>query len=585
MKKWQIRGGAAAFLLAVMAAAGCLAAPVYYLNDDTTIRYILSGACTGIPDSHAVQMGYPLTWLLAGLYRITDKLRIFVPWFDLFMAGCVLLSGVGILIGCWEAAGEKKILRRLILMLTGTAFFMGMFLPNYLYMHYTIVAAMLAGSALFLWVSGYGWGLPLCLLGLCYLVRTEVFLLAMPFLLVAVLEELLRDTGLWESDRGWTGRFRSALGRQWRPLLILALMVAVFWGIDRVGYKSQDWQKYWQYFDNRVKLYDYTDFPSTDRYGEYYEQLGLDWGQYQVLFHYDTILDQSIDEQVLEQVESGINGLKGSVPAGQRVRQCLKEYYLHMRYDGRAYGLVWAGCCGLLLILLAVYRNWGKLLLLAALELGRSLIWLFLIARGRFPERIWITLYLIEIGLLLGMLLRECVGCDKTRSAGRKKWLPAAAMVLCLALVGGAAPVQLRHTVQRVAQQQEKQEQWNLLADSLDEQYLYLMDVYSAVAYAGEVYGRDDGHILLLGGWLAQSPLVRQRLAVYDAEDGVQALRHEQVRLLVEGGRDISWLEAYLEQRLGAVELQAQDYVVCGEDLAFVIYRLTEQDASAASGD
>lgn len=579
MKKWQIRGGAAASLLAVMAAAGCLAAPVYYLNDDTTIRYILSGACTGIPDSHAVQMGYPLTWLLAALYRLAGKLRIFVPWFDLFMAGCILLAGMGILMGCREIAGEKKTFWRLVLILTGTAFFMGMFLPNYLYMHYTIVAAMLAGSALFLWGSGHGRGLPLCLLGLCYLVRTEVFLLAMPFLLVAALDGLLREAGSREKGRGWMERLRPALKRQWRPLLVLALMAAVFWGINRVGYGSQDWQKYWQYFDNRVKLYDYTDFPSTDRYGEYYEQLGLDWGQYQVLFHYDTILDQSIDEQVLEQVKSGINGLKENVPTGQRVRQCLREYYLHMRYDGTTYGLLWAGCCGLLLILLTAYRRWDKLLLLAALELGRSMIWLFLIARGRFPERIWITLYLIETGLLLGMLLRECVDCDGMQAVGGKKWFPVTAMILCLALAGSVVPMQLRHTAQRVAQQQVKQDQWNLLADSLDQQYLYLMDVYSAVAYAGEVYGRDDGHILLLGGWLAQSPLVRQRLAAYGAGDGAQALRHEQVRLLVEGSRDVAWLEEYLRQRLGAVKLQAQESIACGENLEFVVYRLVEQDA------
>ena len=105
------------------------------------------------------------------------------------------------------------------------------------------------------------------------------------------------------------------------------------------------------------------------------------------------------------------------------------------------------------------------------------------------------------------------------------------------------------------------------------------MDVYSAVAYAGEVYGRDDGHILLMGGWLVWSPLTRQRLAAYGAGDGAQALRHEQVRLLVEGSRDVAWLEEYLRQRLGAVTLQAQESIACGENLEFVIYRLVEEDA------
>ena len=136
-----------------------------------------------------------------------------------------------------------------------------------------------------------------------------------------------------------------------------------------------------------------------------------------------------------------------------------------------------------------------------------------------------------------------------------------------------------------MAQQQEKQDQWNLLTDNLDGQYLYLMDVYSAVAYAGEVYERDDGHVMLLGGWLAQSPLVRQRLAYYDAEDGAEALLHEKVRLVVEESRDVTWMEEYLQQRLGAMELQAQETIVCGENLAFVVYRMVERDSFSADDD
>ncbi len=585
MKKWQIRGGVTIALLTVMAVAGYLVAPVYYLNDDAIIRYILSGACTGTPDSHGVQMRYPLTWVLAALYRLAGSLRIFIPWFDLFMAGCILLSGVAMVAGCWELARSNRTRWRILPLLTGVLLFAGLYLPQYLYMHYTIVAAMLAGSALFLWALGQGRGLPLVLLGLCYLVRTEVFFLAMPFLLVAVLYGLLQDMGYPAWDGGWRNRIRPALGRQWRPLLVLVLAVAALWGIDRIGYGSRDWQEYWRYFDNRVKLYDYTDFPSTDRYAEHFEKLGLDWGQYQVLTHYDTILDRNIDAETLQRVESGINELKEDATGGQRLGQWLRAYYLHMRYDGRPYGLVWAGCCGLLVIVLAAHRRWDKLLLLAALELGRSLIWIYLIARGRFPERIWISLYLIEVGLLLGMLLPECMDIGETSAAGRRKWISAAALTLCLALAGSVVPTQLGSAAQRAAQQQEKQDQWNLLTDNLDGQYFYLMDVYSAVAFAGEVYGRDDGHIMLLGGWLAQSPLVQQRLAAYDAEDGAMALQHEQVRLIVEGGRDVSWMEEYLEQRLGAVELQAQETVICGENLEFVIYRLVEQGNVSTGGD
>lgn len=521
-------------------------------------------------------------------------------------------------------------------------------------MHYTVVAAILAGAAVFLWVSGPGRRLPLLLLGLCYLVRSQVFFLALPFLLAAVLDRALetlrgrparpvaaeskatgeqvpeprsagpaavegkareqmpeprsagpvatesnaigeqvpepRSLGPTAPEGGAAGKqmtesqtpktpghkFRLCLRQQGVPLLILAVTVAVFWGIDRMGYGSEDWQNYLEYNDSRTKLYDYTDFLSTDWYQERYEGLDLSWEQYQVLAHYDTMLDQDIDAQMLNRTVRRIRDLRGDVVTDEYLRQCLATYYRHVRYDGRPYSLVWAGCYGILLILFAGRKRWGKALFLGALFCGRSLVWVYLIARGRFPERIWLSLYLIEICLLLGMVLREYIQGREVSAGGRKRGLSMGIVPLGLALMGVVAVGQLVDVSRRVDEQQEKQEQWNQLTESLAEQGdgLYLMDVFSAVAYAGELYRQDSEQILLLGGWLTWSPLVQQRLAVYEARDGVQALRHGQVRLIAAADRDVSWLEDYLKQRLGEVELRNQESIACGEGVEFVVYRL-----------
>ena len=63
-----------------------LSTPVFYLNDDVTMRSILSGAYTGTPDGHAVYMQYPLSGVLAILYRVVG----FIPWMELFFVGTVL---------------------------------------------------------------------------------------------------------------------------------------------------------------------------------------------------------------------------------------------------------------------------------------------------------------------------------------------------------------------------------------------------------------------------------------------------------------------------------------------------------------
>ncbi|MDE6516772.1 MAG: hypothetical protein K2L18_02850, partial [Acetatifactor sp.] len=375
------------------------------------------------------------------------------------------------------------------------------------------------------------------------------------------------------------------LRQQGLPLLVLAVVVTAFWGINRMSYGSEDWQNYLEYNDSRTKLYDYTDFLSTDWYQDHYEGLDLSWEQFQVLTHYDTVLDRDIDTQVLNRTIRRIKDLRGDVVTDEYLRQCLAAYYRHVRYDGRPYSLVWAGCYGILLILFSARRRWGKLLLLGALAGGRSLIWVYLIAQGRFPERIWLSLYLIEICLLLGITLRECIQSRKTPVGSRKRWLSVGVIPLGLALMGVVAAGQLLDASRRVDEQQEKQKQWNRLTESLAgrEESLYLMDVFSAVAYAGELYRRDSEQILLLGGWLTRSPLVQRRLEVYDAWDGVQAMQHEQVRLLAAKGRDVSWLENYLNQRLGKVELRAQEYIACGEGIEFIIYRLENLDAAHPS--
>lgn len=359
-------------------------------------------------------------------------------------------------------------------------------------------------------------------------------------------------------------------------MLILAVMVVVFWGINRIGYGSEEWQSYLKYNDSRTELYDYTDFLSTDWYQEHYEELELTWEQYQVLSHYDTVLDQNIDARMLDQTVRRIKEVRGDSNTGRNFKQWIGSYYRHMRYDGRPYSLVWAGCYGCLLILFSSRRRWRKLLLLGALAGGRSLIWVYLIARGRFPERIWISLYLIEICLLMGMALAEYLQERKMPADRRKRWFSVGMIPLGLALMCIVAAGQLLDISRRADEQREKQKQWNRLVENLAEQedFLYLMDVFSAVAYAGELYQRDSEQIMLLGGWLTQSPLVAQRLAVYGAEDGAQAMGHERVRLLAVEGRDVSWLEDYLEQRLGKAELRAQESMTCGGNVVFVVYQL-----------
>ena len=171
MNKWWIWAIAISIITVV---AMLIYPPVFYLNDDVTMRSILSGAYTGTPDGHAVYMQYPLTGLIALLYRAIH----FVPWFELFLAGCI-----------WSCM--------MLLIYHATKPYVGfgiaivLYLPFCFYMHYTIVAALLAGTAIFLIAAKKKLLWPIVLFLVAYMIRSQIGLLSLPFMAAAIVWRLV----------------------------------------------------------------------------------------------------------------------------------------------------------------------------------------------------------------------------------------------------------------------------------------------------------------------------------------------------------------------------------------------------------
>ena len=237
------------------------------------MRSILSGAYTGVPDGHAVYMQYPLTGLLALLYRIFPS----CPWMDIFFCGCIL--GCMILV-----AGEfgNKVLGSLTACV--------LFLPFFHYMHYTIVAALLAGTAIFLLCRNKKKMVTLVLLWIAYMVRSQVGLLCLPFVAAA---------WVWQ----WLHGERSCKERlvtiaKYVGALLGGLLLVT--GVNALFYSSAQWQEYLKYNDSRTQLYDYTDFLSTDKYGEEPEAYGMTAQEYEILSSYNTMLENTLDAERMQ---------------------------------------------------------------------------------------------------------------------------------------------------------------------------------------------------------------------------------------------------------------------------------------------
>lgn len=161
----------------------------YDLNDDTMIKDIISGAYTGIPSGYSVQMLYPLSFCVSLLYRAIPG----VSWYGLFLCTCQF--GAAALIA-WRATGlvKKQWMQFMALIFEGIVF-LGVLIRQLVMVQYSVTSGICMATAIFLYLTGEEkesprqyWKqniVPIVLVVLAFMIRTEMCLMLLPFLFLA----------------------------------------------------------------------------------------------------------------------------------------------------------------------------------------------------------------------------------------------------------------------------------------------------------------------------------------------------------------------------------------------------------------
>ena len=525
----------------------------YYfdLNDDVLIRDILSGVYTGEPEALAAQLLWPLSALLAGLYRVLPGVPVFGAFLWLCQAGSIFLilkrsldavSGSAAP-GKIRAAGTFSVsgsLKKLCLSLLETLLIAACLLYHLVFVQYTVTAGLLATAAIFTFltvrereseraVTFWLRCLPAALLfWLAFCLRSEMGLLLLPLAGVG---------GIWKwaarAMRGpvFTGRnaasFLGLFG------LILAGVLACF-GADRLACSDPEWQEFEALFDARTQVYDFYDasLRSFEENREFYEGLGLSETQCELLVNYNYGADDAIDAQVMEQIAAYGRKTRGafmhSLSEGVWLYvQRLKNNRSIVPDDQLPWLALEGGFAALLLAAAFVRwraarkqkrqerdggneREWKdrkafpkesgilwKLLLLGAVRSG---LWMYLILRERVPERISHPLYFCELVMLAWLFLDTVCGMRQISGQQSSGWqtsgpegLPVrviriAALVLSLA----AVVIWLPQEAERTDAEYARREQGNAVNLAALSRYrqenLYLADVMSTVDFSEKLF-------------------------------------------------------------------------------------------------
>ena len=483
----------------------------YDLNDDVLIKDILSGAYTGTPSGYNNQMMYPISVLIAGLYRLIPS----VPWYGITLMGGLATSVT--IIAYRLLCYTINIWIKLAMSVFTIVFMLGVYLDEITNMTYTIVSAMLATAACVWVLTDNNLRLrdnivPIVLCIISFNIRSEMFLLMCPYMAAVALIKFIFDL----SKK--TLRNLSEIA-----VVILVGMVFTFL-IDTIAYSGSEWREYRRLFDARTEVYDFTGIPEYDTNEDFYESEGITREQWQLLVDYNYALDENITADTLEKIASYVRsgeakdangnpytranvGIKTAI--GQYIRSIVDftadPMYMPLR-------LIVTLLFIALIILSVLSRRGDTLVGLAVVFLCRSVPWIYFYYSGRPVERLSHPMFFIEAAILLTMLCQTKIGrFDK------------GLVYLTLILILVLCVVNLKTEWGDTARQMREREEVNASYEKLCEhttttEGYYLIDVYSTVDFTEKVFApqADKSNQMLAGGWMAGSPLDAKKEKDYE---------------------------------------------------------------------
>lgn len=588
----------------------------YDLNDDTMMKDIMSGRYSGTPDGHNMQTLYPLGVFLSLLYRLCGG----IPWYGLFLFlcqfGCLYLVGLRLAAGARtvqaEGRGKAGACAGLVTAAVGlTLFSWGVFLPHMINVQYTITCAMLSATAIFWFlttprregVRAFLTGsIPAVLLVLlANQLRTEMLLLTLPFVACAGFFCWTEEEKFFSKEN--LLKYGSVAG-------VIAAGILLLTALDSAAYAGEEWKDFRRFFEERTTIYDfYPEIITQDAYQAELSDIGISEARQELLRNYNFGLDEGIDTELLAQVSSLAQdsiGAQRSWPAILREQLWAYRYRFTHSQDA-PYNLlvVWTAAAVLITGVRygmryrekPVWKRYAAVWQLALLFLMRTAIWLFILARGRYPERITHSLYLVEFTLLAGMLLRQRAHGIAGEETGKNVY---GSILRGMTLILLVIPLlNLADSVAQVRLDQERRQsvnrQWQEIDDYCTQyaDHFYFEDVYSTVSFSEKLLADPSGwnrterkihdrgaNYDILGGWMCKSPLYREKLAGYGIEQAGDALLKGSAYLIVsdaEAQDGLNWLlDYYEEQGVTAV-------VVCEDRIGdhYGVYRV---DRSADHG-
>ena len=515
-------------------------------NDDAMLRNIVCGNYTGEPDAHLIYIMYPLGWIWKTLYGLAPA----IPWYDLTMVGLHYICWFLLVVRVMQLVPKKA--AKVVAAILALGVIAIIDLP-YLVMHqYTILAAVLASVAIFWLITGkeksgkeYWIDRIVCILLmiLCLWLRKQIFIMALPIGFLILWREF------WGAHKQNKKQCLKNIGIF---LGIIGLLTALSFAAEHFAYSSEQWEDFKVYNEARTEIYDYYGVPKYDEYEQAYADIGIGYGDWVVLDHYDTGLIADLTTDKLSKIaEWSVAEKKESQQYYSVLRKGLYSVTEVLFYNQvQPVGLILSILYVLGVLFAYKYNDKNGFLCLCAMLLFQAVFIGYFMEQGRFPERISYGLYFMQVCYLAGMILQSVSFRDGfTKKADFR--LPAT-IGLCLAVLLIVGFYRVRITLNENNVIRGEVQDWEYVNDyfeaNADKKYCIITKSF---VFSKELMFQDEksesDNLIRLGSWVQNSPLEENhnnRIGVSDLAESIHT--NSDICLVEEANADLWWLESYL---------------------------------------
>lgn len=520
---WAI-GVSAVLAILIVFILSRLFAVIMISPDDIGFQNILSGSMTGTPDGHTHFLQYPLSALLAFLYRIFSR----VSWYKLFLVCALVLSFFLIFARVCRVAAGRKILYLATTVLLVFLLFSG----DVIHLEWTVISGVMGATAIFRfvtipekvrpWERALEYAACILLLVLCFCLRNTVAYMFIPLAGLCWLYKVLKILQKTEPEKR-----KKAI----TPLVVfLAVCIGVVGAgmvIHRIAYGSEGWKAYQDYTKDRSALFDYYGYPDYMTYEQEYQAAGISYEAYIIMREdYNFIIPcDNFKDMDLE----AIADLAKQIHTKDVVEKLKATYYTMKEiFVGEEYALLNVIIVVLITCNFCMYKEKK---VIDVLFIAATVVWalafaFYLAYDGRLPERV---VRCIDYGLIM-VLFGNCMVQWLNHPHREKTDVPITQKIVSIML----AVIMLGFVfVKFINLRGTNANKENLaIAHSEIQQYcannpenMYLRDFWS-FSQRGELFLKtvECSNYVNAGGWIYHSPVYDELLEKWDCEDVFQAI-------------------------------------------------------------